>query len=381
MKKKDTFLDGRNIAEVPARVLAGQLELMVVWERVHKKGGMPGVDGVSVSRFARDVQSNILRLQSALAGNVYQPLPLRMVEVAKKSGALRLLLVPAVADRIAQSAVARWLGSRWNPSFDPNSFAYRPGVGVANALRALAALRDEGFHWVLDADIRSFFDSIDHAILLRKLQRLLGETSPLLEWIHRWITAPIWDGAQLEIMTRGVPQGSPLSPLLSNYYLDGFDRRLRSSGMRFVRYADDFLVLSRTPFDLAEARTQVEDALRELNLTLNSEKTNTTTFEQWFRFLGAEIQGESIMLPFEKNKKRDTKVNIAPVMPAALLRAYKAGYLKTNRLFVWKERKLADVPGSTPFETRAKAPSSHEETLKKLSGGTNPLDILRRNLP
>jgi hypothetical protein len=164
------------------------------------------------------------------------------------------------------------------------------------------------------------------------------------------------------LIPKGVPQGSPLSPLLSNYYLDGFDRRLRASGIQFLRYADDFLVLARTPFDLAEARQKVEESLKELNLTLSVEKTQTTTFEQWFRFLGAEIQGDSILLPFDK-KKGKMEVLVAPVMPPALVRAYKTGNLKAIRPFEWKQRQLKKQEQSA-----SNVPSPHANALNRLSG-------------
>jgi hypothetical protein len=268
-----------------------------------------------------------------------------------------------VADRIAQSAVAHWLGARWNSGFDRNSHAYRPGMGVKTALRALASFRDNGCRWVLDADVRSFFDSIDHKILLGKLRGWLGAGSPLLRWIESWIAGPVWDGSILGILERGVPQGSPLSPLLSNYYLDGFDRRLRAAGIRFVRYADDFLVVARTPFDLAEARQKVEEGLRELNLSLSEEKTQTTTFEQWFRFLGAEIQGNAILVPFDKNKKNKSHVYVAPIMPAALLRAYRSGQFAAAQPFIWKERQVEPAPSGPAHPL-----SPREKTLRRLSG-------------
>jgi group II intron reverse transcriptase/maturase len=378
MKHEESLMSGNSIAEVPARVLAGQLNLDAVWTRVHDKHGMPGADGVSVGRFGRQARANLAALQSRLAGDRYQPLPLRMAEVEKKSGSTRLLLIPCVTDRVVQSAVAQWLGARWNPAFDPNSFAYRPGVGVASALRALASFRERGFHWVLDADIRSFFDSIDQNLLLEKLKRWLGAASPLVHWIEQWLAGPVWDGAALGLVRRGVPQGSPLSPLLSNYYLDDFDRRLRAAGIQFVRYADDFLVLARTPFDLAEARQKVEESLRDLNLILSEEKTQTTTFEQWFRFLGAEIQGDSILLPFDKNKKSKSQVYVAPVMPPALLRAYRTGHLKATRPFEWKERRL-----ETAAAPPSSAPSTRDKALHRLSGvgETSALDALRRRIP
>jgi hypothetical protein len=136
-------------------------------------------------------------------------------------------------------------------------------------------------------------------------------------------------------------------------------------------------VLARTPFDLAEARQKVEESLRGLNLTLSEEKTQTTTFEQWFRFLGAEIQGDSILLPFDKNKKSKSQVYVAPVMPPALLRAYRTGHLKPTRPFEWKERRLEPVAAPP-----SKALSTRDKALHRLSGSgaTGALEALRRRM-
>jgi retron-type reverse transcriptase len=144
---------------VPARLLAAQFDLLGAWQRVSEKSGMPGVDGVSVRRFGLNHQAWLRALQARLAGDRYRACPLRLAELEKKSGGQRLLLVPTVADRIVQAAVTQWLTRRWNAAFDPASFGYRPGLGVHDALRAIAALRDRGFRWVLDADIRSFLDA------------------------------------------------------------------------------------------------------------------------------------------------------------------------------------------------------------------------------
>ena len=186
------------MAEAPAVVLAAELNYRGAWERVLEKSGMPGTDGVTTSRFKRMADGALKNLEADLAGGVYRPLPLRMAQLEKKSGgALRLLLVPSVVDRVAQTAVAQWLGAKWNPIFDRASYAYRPGTGVHAALHRLHQLRDQGFRWVLDADIRSFFDSIDHSSLLQKLTSSLGASSGMLGWLESWLKVSAWDGAEL----------------------------------------------------------------------------------------------------------------------------------------------------------------------------------------
>src|SRR5262249_10161797 len=152
-----------------------------------------------------------------------------LAALEKKDGGRRLLLVPSVADRVALAAASLWLGNRWNSGFDPSSYAYRPGLGVADALKALAELRDSGYTWVLDGDIRAFFDSIPHDLLLQRLEDSLGAARPMLSWLRLWIAAATWDGAEIRTLPRGVPQGSPLSPLLANFYLDAFDCALRAA--------------------------------------------------------------------------------------------------------------------------------------------------------
>ena len=243
----------------------------------------------------------------------------------------------------------------------PGELCISAGTGVHDALRRLHQLRDQGFRWLLDADIRSFFDSIDHTLLLEKLTTCLGAKSAMFGWIESWLHVPAWDGAELFAISCGVLQGSPLSPLLANFYLHEFDVRLRSSKIQFIRYADDFLVLARTPFELAESRAVIEGALADLHLKLSEEKTRTVTFDNCFRFLGAEMQHDNIYLPFEKKKEPLRPVYIAPVMPPALLRAFKAGDLKAAKPLVWTGDR-EDVP--QPKQAKSSPRANVRESLK-----------------
>jgi CRISPR-associated protein Cas1 len=324
-------------AALPAAVLAGQLDLDAAWARVSAKSGMPGVDGVPVGQFARLGRAGLTALLRALASGAYRPWPLRLAEVPRHDGRARLLLVPAVVDRIAQTAVAQWLGRRVEALFDRASFAYRPGRGVRDALRMLASLRAGGHRHVLDADVQSCFDSIAHDRMIEALRSCLGESCPAVSWIRAWLDAVVWDGHRLTRLDCGIPQGSPLSPLLANIFLDTFDRALREHGVAFVRYADDFLVLAKDPLSLADGERVVRDALLALGLTLSAAKTRRTTFDEGFRFLGAHVSREWILVPFERSGRPKAAMRLAPVMPPALRRAFRAGHLAPAGSF-WATR-------------------------------------------
>lgn len=352
------------IAEIPARILAAQLNLTAAWERVSAKAGMPGVDGLSTSRFAKLMPAALSILEQRFASGEYRAMPLRLAEMEKKDGRRRRLLVPAVADRVAQGAAAAWLGAKWDATFDAASFAYRPGRGVHAALRYMRDLRDRGYRWVFDADIQTCFDSIAHDQLFDRLAQWLGARSPMLDWIRQWTAAEVWNGEGVYRLTAGIPQGSPLSPLLSNFYLDEFDRTLRARKLAFVRYADDFLVLTKSPFEMNDARAIVAEALGLLGLQLNALKTRTTSFDQWFRFLGAELQGDAILLPFEKIKTPLKPVYVAPVMPPALMRAWRAGHVKVRGPL---------PPPNAPAEPQRTAPrTAHQSVLDRLAGRRRP---------
>jgi group II intron reverse transcriptase/maturase len=363
------------IAEVPARVLAAQLPLAQGWEKNCAKSGMPGADGVRVSRFAKNAPAHLRILESRLARETYRPHPLRVAELEKKNGSRRLLLVPSVADRVIQTAAALWLGARWNPQFDPSSFAYRPGMGVHDALRALAELRDRGLKWVLDADIRSFFDSIDHTLLLHRLEAWLGSNSPMFRWLTAWTRVAVWDGESVWQLDRGVPQGSPLSPLLANYYLDPFDARMRAAKISFIRYADDFLVLAGSPFEVEEARRVVEEVLRDWKLELSEQKTRITSFAAGFRFLGAEIRGDQILLPFAMKKTPKKPVWVAPVIPPQILRAWRTGHL-VARSWVWQPHRAGDAS-----EPLGRPPGKRAIVLDSLAGNGSAIARLRGGHP
>lgn len=252
--------------------------LWEAWERVRANNGAAGGDGVTVERFAPFAGPAIDRLSNALRNGLYRPAPARHVEIPKRSGGKRPLDIPAVIDRVAQGAVALTLNPLLDPEMEDASFAYRAGRGVVDAVRRVSSLRRDGFRWVVDGDIERFFETVAHDRLLDCLERHLGDDR-LLDLIAHWLE---WYGRN----GRGLPQGSPLSPLLANIFLDRADEAIATRGLRLVRYADDFVVLAREERDAHKALAKVSALLAEEGLELNEHKTRIRSFDEGFRFLG-----------------------------------------------------------------------------------------------
>jgi len=265
--------DARLFAEV-----ASVGRLLGAWQRVRDNAGASGGDGVTVRAFEMDAPRRIARLSERLTGGDYAPGPIRKVEIPKPSGGVRGLSIPCVVDRIAQTAAQMVLSPLLDQTFDEASFAYRPGRGVDDAVRRVDALRREGFMWLLDADIEGFFDNVQHDRLMGRLAQSLT-AGPLTQLIELWLTHAAPTG-------RGLPQGSPVSPLLANLYLDQADDALAGRGLRLVRFADDFLILTRDRGGAEAARERAVRVLADLGLKLKAEKTRVVSFDQGFRFLG-----------------------------------------------------------------------------------------------
>ncbi|WP_439598195.1 CRISPR-associated endonuclease Cas1 [Falsiroseomonas sp.] len=240
--------------------------------------GAPGGDHVTIEDFGATAPEGLAALAAALRDGSYRPGRLRPVEVPKERGGTRLLRIPPVVDRVAQGAVLTLLGPWLDPLMHRDSYAYRPGRSVAQAVRRIAALRNEGFVWVAETDIDAFFDTIPHDRLLARLVPLVPDP-PLLDLLALWLEA--WGPGG-----RGVPQGAPLSPLLANWYLDPTDRAISARGIRPIRYADDLLLLARAEDRARAALIRLRASLAEDGLKLNEERTRVVPFERGFRFLG-----------------------------------------------------------------------------------------------
>lgn len=303
-------------------------DLRAAFDRVRENKGCAGADGITLQTFAQRLDHHLQTLLAQLRQDTYRPLPLLRIVVEKSPGSksTRTLLVPAVRDRTLQTAVARALSRSYEEEFLEVSFAYRPGRSVDRAVARLRQLRDLGYEYVLDADIRSFFDNVDWKLLEAQL---LAHNEPpwILNLVHAWLRVPAWDGKRLRNRTRGLPQGSPLSPLLANIFLHPLDARLSQNDAKLIRYADDFVVLARDPAALSAAHEQTAATLRELGLELHPEKTSPTSFSAGFRFLGVYFQKNEILTPWKGRGINEPNsggrlLAMAKPMPPRLLESY-----------------------------------------------------------
>lgn len=246
------------------------------WEKVRANKGAPGVDAVSIAEFNNDERNNLYKLWNRMSSGSYMPGPVRAVEIPKDHGeGVRTLGVPNMADRVAQTAAFMLLEEKLEPIFHPDSYGYRPGRSAHDAL-AVTRQRCWNQDWVIDLDIRAFFDSVPHDLLLRAVAHHTDERWVLL-YIERWLKAPMQmpDGT-LAAREKGTPQGSPISPLLANLFMHyAFDRWIvrEFPDHPFERYADDIVAHCDSEDQAHRLWAAIADRLGPLGLELNPDKT------------------------------------------------------------------------------------------------------------
>lgn len=254
--------------------------------------------------FALKLGFHLEQLEEELVSRTYKPGPLFGFDIPKPAGGSRRLAVPNVRDRVVQAAALEVLQPLFEQAFESESYAYRPGRSYKDAIRRLELLRDEGFTWVVDADIHKYFDEVDHKLLIERVGALIVDQD-VLDLIESWISADLLINRKQVPRSKGLPQGSVISPLLANLFLDELDEALLKEGYRLVRYADDFVVLCKSRKRAEKALALTEDVLEDLKLRLHKGKTQVTTFDRGFRFLGS-LFVRSMAIPSKiKSKSTD----------------------------------------------------------------------------
>lgn len=264
--------------------------LLQAWQKVRAKRGCAGTDGVTITQFEKELSTHLAKLRADVMQGNYRPYPLLRLKIFPPVKKARLLSIPSVRDRILQTAACHILSPMFEERFEDCSFGYRPARSVKMALQQVAQHRDNGYLWVIDADIKSFFDEIDHALLLEKVSGIVMDES-IVSLLGLWVKCEIRQGCSTFFLHRGIPQGAPVSPLLANLYLDCLDKTILQAGYPLVRYADDFMVLCRERMDAEKAKDIAQNQLNALRLQLNQAKTRIVHFDHGFKFLGMEFKG------------------------------------------------------------------------------------------
>ena len=247
--------------------------LTLARKQVIANKGAAGVDGMTVKTFAGFVVKEKNRIATQILNHSYRPQAIKGVEIPKSNGKTRLLGVPTLTDRWLQQAVSQVLAPLFEPGFSDHSFGFRPQRNALMAVQLAQKYIHEGYKHIVDIDLKSFFDEVDHAILLEKLYKKV-KCPTTLRLIRKWLQAPILIKGKLVKRTKGVPQGSPLGPLLSNIILDELDQWMAAKGYLFVRYADDFSIYCKGKRRAQEAGNRVFLFLKnKLKLPINREKS------------------------------------------------------------------------------------------------------------
>jgi len=247
--------------------------VMRAYRQVVSNKGSAGVDGMSVKELYNYLTNNRERIESELRQGKYLPQAILGVEIPKSNGKTRLLGIPTVIDRLLQQAVGQVIAIKFEMEFEDYSYGFRPNRNAQQAVLKAQEYINSGYHHIVDIDLRSFFDEVDHCILLQLLYRKVK--CPLtLRLIRKWLRAPIQINGKLVKRRKGVPQGSPLSPLLSNIMLDELDKELGKQGHRYVRYADDFSIYTKSHAAARKIGNSIYLFLKDrLKLPINREKS------------------------------------------------------------------------------------------------------------
>ena len=277
-----------------------QKNLEMAWESVRANRGRGGVDGQSLEEFEGQLDSQLNRLHTELREDCYQPRPVRQVQIPKagKPGEFRTLGIPTIYDRVCQQALLNRLEPIFEPVFDDANFGYRRGRSTKDALRKVwKEIQEDGREWIVDADLKDFFGSVDHEKLLTLVAQRVAD-GRALRLVRAMLKAGSYGKGRLFPSERGTPQGGVISPLLSNILLTPFDQEMRRRGYRLTRYADDWVVTCQSA---EEARAAIAAALRilsELGVQLHPQKTRIVHVRQGFEFLGYKIKrGKQLRLP------------------------------------------------------------------------------------
>lgn len=273
-------------------------------KRVKSNKGVPGVDKMTVNEIDEYFSNHWVEIKQSILDKRYKPQPVKRVYIPKPNGKKRPLGIPTVVDRVIQQALAQILMKIYDPLFSEHSYGFRPNRSAHNAMDMTLAYLNEGCEWVIDLDIEAYFDTVNHDKLISILRERIKD-STTLHLIRKFMQAGIMEEGLVKASTRGVPQGGPLSPILSNIYLDKFDKELESRGLRFVRYADDCNIFVKSEMSAERVMKSVTSWLeRKLFLKVSATKTKVVrpNDSNFLGFTYIMMKGKWECKPTDKSK-------------------------------------------------------------------------------
>ena len=266
------------------------------WKRVKSNKGAPGSDGMTLEDFPAYAREHWSEIRQSLMDGSYQPRPVRRVVIPKPQGkGERKLGVPCVIDRVIQQAILQVLTPMFDPEFSESSFGCRPRRSAHGAIQQVKAFVKSGYRVAVDLDLEKFFDTVNHDVLMSRIARKVTD-KVLLGLIGRYLRAGVLVGSTVQATAWGTPQGSPLSPLLSNILLDDLDKELEARGHRFVRYVDDLVILVKSKRAGQRVMAKISRYLsQKLKLKVNRDKSRVVKIEE-LEFLGFTFRGIRIFV-------------------------------------------------------------------------------------
>ncbi len=278
-------------------------ELMLkAFKAVRKNRGAAGVDKVSIQMYESNLHENLISLMKKLKNGTYQPMPLRRENIPKGEGKFRPLGIPTVECRVAQEVIRRLINHTFESRFHKDSFGFRAGRNCHQAVERVIDVAEQGYKYVVDVDIKGFFDNIPHKLIMESIAARIADGN-ILNLIERFLTSGVMEEGEFRPTTKGTPQGGVISPLLANIVLDHLDWYLEKQGLLFARYADDFVILCKTKPEAERALELTKIFLAELELQVSPEKTKICHYSEGFNFLGFTIRACSVKMR-EKSKEK-----------------------------------------------------------------------------
>lgn len=270
--------------------------LIRAWKKVRANKGQPGIDKITIAQYERKLEKNLYSLFTRLRAKKYRFKPIIRFEVKTKKGKTRHLSLLTVEDKIVQSALLFIIEPEVERILTKACFGFRTGLGIPDAVKAVTNARQNGFHWGIKADVASFFDSINRPLLFKMVDSVICDKD-ITELIRNSVCAPVIDqkGNLLEV-EMGVPQGAVISPILSNIYLNEFDRAMARRDRKIIRYSDDFIIFCNKPESIPEVIEDSIKVLGRLHLRIKNDFFRHIDFRKGFVFLGYGFRGKIIEL-------------------------------------------------------------------------------------